>query len=109
LKPSQRALLPTGLFEEIPVGYKAQIRLRNRLAIKKRIIVLNSPGTKDADYREEIYVILINLSDENFVIMDKERICQMIISGHEKADWINTETMVETGWGTGGLGHTGKK
>jgi dUTP pyrophosphatase len=109
LKPMQREMVPTGLFIEIPVGYEAQIRPRSGLAISKGITVLNSPGTIDADYRGEVCIILINLSDENFVIKDGERICQMIISKHEKAEWINTEKLVETDRGSGGFGHTGKK
>jgi dUTP pyrophosphatase len=109
LKPMQRAMVPTGLFIEIPVGYEAGIRPRSGLAISKGITVLNSPGTIDADYRGEVCIILINLSDENFVIKDGERICQMIISKHEKTEWINTEKLVETERGSGGFGNTGKK
>ncbi|MCJ7449978.1 MAG: dUTP diphosphatase [Bacteroidales bacterium] len=109
LKPMQRVLVPTGLFVEIPVGYEAQIRPRSGLAISKGITVLNAPGTIDADYRGEVCIILINLSEENFVIKDGERICQMIIAKHEKAEWINTERLVETDRGSGGFGHTGKK
>lgn len=109
LKPGKRALIPTGLYVEIPVGYEAQIRPRSGLAIKKGITVLNSPGTIDSDYRGEICVILINLSDEEFVIKDGERICQMVISKHEKAEWINVEILGETRRGSGGFGHTGKE
>ena len=109
LQAGKRALIPTGLFIEIPVGYEAQIRPRSGLAIKKGITVLNSPGTIDSDYRGEVCVILINLSDENFVIKDGERICQMIISKHERAEWINVEMLGETDRGTGGFGHTGKE
>jgi len=109
LRAGKRALIPTGLFIEIPVGYEAQIRPRSGLAIKKGITVLNSPGTIDSDYRGEVCVILINLSDENFVIKDGERICQMIISKHERAEWINVEMLGETDRGTGGFGHTGKE
>ncbi len=109
LKPMQRALIPTGLFVEIPVGYEAQIRPRSGLAKNKGITVLNSPGTIDADYRGEVCVILINLSNENFVIQDGERIGQMIINRHEKAEWINVNMLKETKRGSGGFGHTGKK
>jgi dUTP pyrophosphatase len=86
LKPMERIMVPTGLFLEIPVGYEAQIRPGSGLAIKKEITILNSPGTINADYRREVCIILVNLSNENFVIEDGERICQMVISGHEKAE-----------------------
>ncbi len=109
LEPLERKLIGTGLFIEIPEGYEAQIRPRSGLAINKGITVLNSPGTIDADYRGEICVILINLSRDNFVIQDGERICQMIISRHEKAEWIDAESLIETERGSGGFGHTGKK
>jgi dUTP pyrophosphatase len=109
IEPLERVLVNTGLYLEIPVGYEAQIRPRSGLAIKKGITVLNSPGTIDSDYRGEVCVILINLSKESFVIKDGERICQMIISKHEKAEWIAVEALVETERGTGGFGHTGKK
>jgi dUTP pyrophosphatase len=109
LLPLERKLIGTGLYIELPVGYEAQIRPRSGLAIKKGITVLNSPGTIDSDYRGEVCVILINLSDENFVIKDGERICQMIISKHERAEWINVEMLGETDRGTGGFGHTGKE
>ena len=109
LEPMKRALVKTGLFVEIPVGYEAQIRPRSGLAIKKGITVLNSPGTIDADYRGEVCIILINLSDEDFVIKDGERICQMVITKHEKAEWINVEVLVDTERGSGGFGHTGRK
>jgi dUTP pyrophosphatase len=108
LQAGKRALIPTGLFIEIPVGYEAQIRPRSGLAIKKGISVLNSPGTIDSDYRGEVCVILINLSDKDFVIKDGDRICQMIISRHERAEWINVEVLDETDRGAGGFGHTGK-
>lgn len=108
LEPLKRVLVPTGLFVEIPVGYEAQIRPRSGLAIKKGITVLNSPGTIDADYRGEVCLIMVNLSDETFVIKDGERIGQMIISKHEKAEWILTDSLEETTRGTGGFGHTGK-
>lgn len=107
LKPLQRALIPTGLFLELPLGYEAQIRPRSGLAAKKGITVLNSPGTIDADYRGEIKVILINLSAEDFVVRDGERIAQMIISQHAKAEWIEVEELKATDRGAGGFGHTG--
>ena len=108
LKPMQRILIPTGLFVEIPVGYEAQIRPRSGLAINKGIGIVNAPGTIDADYRGEICVILINFSDEDFIVKDGERICQMVISKHEKAEWINVENLEKTERGHGGFGHTGK-
>jgi len=109
LKPFQRILVPTGLFIELPVGFEAQIRPRSGLALKHGITVLNTPGTIDADYRGEIGVILVNLSQDEFVIKNGERICQMIISKHEKVDWSNVEILEETARGAGGFGHTGKK
>jgi dUTP pyrophosphatase len=109
LKPLERKLIPTGLFIELPEGYEAQIRPRSGLAIKKGITVLNSPGTIDADYRGEICVILINLSSEDFEIVDGERICQMVIAEHAKAEWVEVEELGETERGEGGFGHTGKK
>ncbi|MBQ2448368.1 MAG: dUTP diphosphatase [Bacteroidales bacterium] len=108
LKPLERKLIPTGLFIELPVGYEAQIRPRSGLALKKGITVLNTPGTIDADYRGEIGVILINLSNEDFVIEDGERICQMVIAQHAQAEWIEVEVLGETERGAGGFGHTGK-
>ena len=108
LKPLERKLIPTGLFIELPEGYEAQIRPRSGLAIKKGITVLNSPGTIDADYRGEICVILVNLSAEDFEIVDGERICQMVIAAHAQAEWIEVETLNETERGAGGFGHTGK-
>jgi dUTP pyrophosphatase len=109
LKPLGRALVGTGIFIELPDGYEAQIRPRSGLAIKRGITVLNSPGTIDADYRGEIAIILINLSDSDFVIKDGERICQMIISKHEKVTWEEVEILVETKRGAGGFGYSGKK
>lgn len=109
LKPLQRVLVPTGLFIELPVGYEAQIRPRSGLALKKGITVLNSPGTIDADYRGEIGIILINLSDQDFVIEHGERICQMVIARHEHIGWELVEILEETERGSGGFGHTGKK
>jgi dUTP pyrophosphatase len=108
LKPLERALVPTGLFIELPVGHEAQIRPRSGLAIKKGVTVLNSPGTIDADYRGEIKVILVNLSNEEFVINHGERICQMVIAKHETVAWKPVEILEETERGAGGFGHTGK-
>jgi len=108
LHPMERALVQTGLFVEIPAGYEAQIRPRSGLAIKKGITVLNSPGTIDSDYRGEVCIILINLSDEKFVIKDGERICQMIVSKHERAEWECVDNLLKTERGKGGFGHTGK-
>ena len=109
LKPLQRTLVKTGLFLELPIGYEAQVRPRSGLAFKKGITVLNSPGTIDADYRGEISVILVNLSDEEFVIEDGERVAQMVIAKHEQADWEVVVELVETERGTGGFGSTGVK
>jgi dUTP pyrophosphatase len=109
LKPLQRTLVPTGLFIELPVGSEAQVRPRSGLAFKNGVTVLNSPGTIDADYRGEIKVILINLSNEEFVINDGERIAQVVIAKHEQAEWIEVEQLMETERGEGGFGHTGKK
>lgn len=109
LKPLERRLIPTGLFIELPVGYEAQIRPRSGLAIKKGVTVLNSPGTIDSDYRGEICVILVNLSSEDFVVEDGERICQMVVARHERAQWIEVEELGGTERGAGGFGHTGGK
>lgn len=109
LKPLARALVPTGIFMELPVGFEAQVRPRSGLAIKKGITVLNTPGTIDADYRGEVMVILVNLSSEDFLINDGERIAQMVISKHEKADWSEVQTLEESHRGAGGFGHTGSK
>jgi dUTP pyrophosphatase len=108
LKPLERILVKTGLYIELPVGYEAQIRPRSGLALKKGITVLNSPGTIDADYRGEIGIILINLSGEEFVINDGERICQMIVAKHEIIEWDVCEELNDTDRGTGGFGHTGQ-
>lgn len=108
LKPLERELIPTGLFIELPKGYEAQIRPRSGLAFKHGLTVLNSPGTIDADYRGEICVILVNLSNEDFVINDGERICQMVIASHEQVNWVKVETLDDTERGAGGFGHTGK-
>ncbi|MDX9902673.1 MAG: dUTP diphosphatase [Bacteroidales bacterium] len=109
LKPMERKLVGTGLYIEIPEGYEAQVRPRSGLAIKHGITVLNSPGTIDADYRGEICVILINLSDCDYTINDGDRIAQMIISHHEKAEMIETEEINMTERGTGGFGHSGRR
>jgi len=109
LKPLERILVPTGLYVEIPMGYEAQIRPRSGLAIKKGITLLNTPGTIDADYRGEIKIIMVNLSTEEFVIYDGERIAQMIIAAHEKAEWVEVDELVDTARGSGGFGHTGIK
>lgn len=107
LEPLQRALVPTGLFMAIPEGYEAQVRPRSGLAIKKGITVLNSPGTIDADYRGEVCVILVNLSNEPFTITDGERIAQMVIARHQQVEWEPVEVLGETQRGAGGFGHTG--
>lgn len=109
LKPLERALIPTGLFIELPIGFEAQVRPRSGLAAKKGITVLNTPGTIDADYRGEIKIILVNLSKEEYIIRDGDRIAQMIISPHEKADWHRVEELIATERGSGGFGHTGTK
>ncbi len=107
LQPLQRALIPTGLFMALPEGYEAQVRPRSGLAIKKGVTVLNSPGTVDADYRGEVCVILVNLSNEPFTITDGERIAQMVIARHEQVEWREVESLDETDRGAGGFGHTG--
>lgn len=107
LAPMQRCLVPTGLYIALPPGFEAQVRPRSGLALKKGVTVLNSPGTIDADYRGEICIILINLSDEPFVIKDGERIAQMVVAQHEQAAWEEVEVLDETRRGTGGFGHTG--
>lgn len=108
LKPLERTLIPTGLFIELPVGYEAQIRPRSGLAVKHGITVLNSPGTIDADYRGEICVVLVNLSDKEFVIQHGERICQMVVATHATVQWDETTNLEESDRGDGGFGHTGK-
>ena len=108
LLPLERALIPTGLYVELPAGYEAQIRPRSGLALKRGISILNTPGTIDADYRGEIGIILVNLSNETFIIKDGDRICQMIISKHEHISWNEVEFLTDTDRGTGGFGHTGK-
>ncbi len=108
LKSLERTLVATGLFVEIPVGYEAQIRPRSGLAFKNGVTVLNSPGTIDADYRGEVKVILVNLSNQDFIINDGERVAQMVIAKHEQAEWIAVEQLEETTRGEGGFGSTGK-
>ena len=109
LKPLERRLIPTGLNIALPVGYEAQVRPRSGLALKKGITVLNTPGTIDADYRGEIGVVLINLSQDEFVVEDGERIAQMVIARHEQGDFEEVEVLDETERGEGGYGHTGVK
>lgn len=109
IKPLERTDVPTGLFIELPEGFEAQIRPRSGLAAKKGVTVLNSPGTVDADYRGEIKVILVNLSNENFTIENGERIAQMVIARHERVTWEQTAELAETARGAGGFGSTGKK
>jgi len=109
IAPMERVLVPTGLYIELPVGYEAQVRPRSGLALKKGITVLNSPGTIDADYRGEIRVILINLSNETYEIIDGDRIAQMVVSSHVQAQWDEVEILSETRRGAGGFGHTGGK
>lgn len=108
LQPLQRALVPTGLRIALPAGYEAQVRPRSGLAAKHGITVANAPGTIDADYRGEICVILINLSSEPFTVNDGERIAQMVIARHERAEWVPVDTLDETERGDGGFGHTGR-
>ena len=107
LKPLERTIIKTGLFIALPVGFEAQVRPRSGLAAKKGITVLNSPGTVDADYRGEIGVILVNLSNDVFVINDGERIAQLIIAKHERVSWQEVEILSETERGAGGFGSTG--
>ena len=107
LHPLERRLIPTGLYIALPAGYEAQVRPRSGLALKKGITVLNAPGTVDADYRGEVGVLLVNLSQEDFVVNDGERVAQMVIARHETADFIEVEELDETERGAGGYGHTG--
>ncbi len=109
LKPLERAMVPTGLFIELPEGFEAQVRPRSGLAAKKGVTVLNSPGTIDADYRGEIKVILVNLSTETFEIQSGDRIAQMVIARHERIHPVEAEVLGETQRGAGGFGHTGVK
>mgnify|MGYP001011958409 CR=1 FL=1 len=108
IKPLQRSLIPTGLFIELPQGYEAQIRPRSGLAYKHGVTVLNSPGTIDADYRGELKVLLVNLSDTDFVVNNGERIAQMVVAKHETVVWQETAQLSDTDRGAGGYGHTGK-
>jgi dUTP pyrophosphatase len=108
IKPLQRVLVPTGLHIELPVGYEAQIRPRSGLAYKHGISIVNSPGTIDADYRGEIKVLLVNLSDTEFVVNNGERVAQMVVAKHETVSWEQVESLTDTARGTGGYGHTGK-
>ena len=107
LHPLERRLIPTGLYIALPAGYEAQVRPRSGLALKKGITVLNSPGTIDADYRGEIGVLLINLSNDDFVVNDGERIAQMVVARHEQGEFVEVEMLDETERGAGGYGHTG--
>ena len=109
LKPLERRLVPTGLFIELPEGFEAQIRPRSGLALKKGISVVNTPGTIDADYRGEIGIILINLSEVDFVVNDGERICQMVINKVEKIAWTQVDSLEDSKRGAGGFGHTGRQ
>ena len=109
LKPLERTIVKTGLFIELPIGFEAQVRPRSGLAAKKGITVLNAPGTVDADYRGEIGVILVNLSNEDFTIEDGERVAQLVIAKHERADWNIVDSLSETTRGEGGFGSTGVK
>lgn len=109
LQPLERAIIPTGIYIELPAGYEAQVRPRSGLAAKRGITVLNAPGTIDADYRGEVGVILVNLSQDAFVVENGERIAQMVIAQHQRASWIESEHLSETSRGTGGFGSTGVK
>lgn len=109
LRPLQRCLIPTGLSIALPPGYEAQVRPRSGLALKKGIGLLNSPGTIDADYRGEIGVILVNLSDEDFIVRDGERIAQLVVARHETVEWTPVEELDATERGAGGFGHTGRE
>jgi len=108
IKPLQRVLIPTGLHIELPAGYEAQIRPRSGLAYKHGISIVNSPGTIDADYRGEIKVLLVNLSDTDFVVNDGDRIAQMVVAKHETVSWNSVGELTDTSRGAGGYGHTGK-
>ena len=109
LQPLERTIIKTGLFIELPIGFEAQVRPRSGLAAKKGITVLNAPGTVDADYRGEIGVILVNLSNEAFVIENGERVAQLVIAKHERAEWLAVDALSETARGEGGFGSTGVK
>lgn len=109
LKPLERSIVPTGIHIQLPPGYEAQIRPRSGLALKHGIGIVNSPGTIDADYRGEIGVILVNLSNQDFTIQDGERICQMVVAEHARVEWEPVNTLDESERGSGGFGHTGKQ
>lgn len=109
LKPMERRLIPTGLFIALPAGFEAQVRPRSGLALKHGITVLNTPGTIDADYRGEVMVLLVNLSDTDFVVEDGERVAQMVVARHEQGQWVEVEELDATERGAGGYGHTGVK
>ena len=109
LKPLERTIVKTGLFIELPIGFEAQVRPRSGLAAKKGITVLNAPGTIDADYRGEIGVILVNLSNDDFTIENGERVAQLVIAKHERAEWVQVEELSNTSRGAGGFGSTGTK
>ena len=109
LKPLERKLIPTGLYMALPPGYEAQVRPRSGLAFKHGISVLNTPGTIDADYRGEVKVLLVNFSNDDFIVEDGERVAQMIVARHEKGEWVETDILDETERGEGGYGHTGVK
>lgn len=109
LKPLERAMIPTGLYIELPCGYEAQIRPRSGLAVKHGISIVNSPGTIDADYRGEIKIVLVNLSSEEFVVNRGERIAQMVVAKHERVEWVPTDVLEESERGEGGFGSTGRK
>ncbi len=109
LRPMERRLIPTGLFIALPAGYEAQVRPRSGLALKHGITVLNTPGTIDADYRGEVMVLLVNLSDKDFVVEDGERVAQMVVARHEQGQWVEVEELDATERGAGGYGHTGVK
>ena len=109
LKPLERKLIPTGLYMALPPGYEAQVRPRSGLAFKRGISVLNTPGTIDADYRGEVKVLLVNFSNDDFIVEDGERVAQMIVARHEKGEWVETDILDETERGEGGYGHTGVK
>ena len=109
LKPMERSIIPTGLFMALPLGYEAQVRPRSGLAAKYGLTVLNSPGTIDADYRGEIGVILVNLSDTDFTVKNGERVAQLVISKHERGEWVSIQNLSDTSRGSGGFGSTGSQ
>ena len=109
LRPMERRLIPTGLYIALPPGYDAQVRPRSGLALKHGVTVLNTPGTIDADYRGEVMVLLVNLSDTDFVVADGERVAQMVVARHEQGEWVEVEELDTTERGAGGYGHTGVK